>query len=157
RGVVGAAGFEPATWSTQNSRATRLRYAPAASRAVSIHGSVLPSKPRHPVVRSFRERGRAEQESRSLTAAKGRMGNAVADSNAHLLGGATDHLEHGAHRTAGRDQRFRERHCIFGDTRDAPVPPNEDHIEGNIGVLHPEARGLLVTKIEQHALSFRQL
>jgi hypothetical protein len=27
--VVGAAGFEPTTWSTQNSRATRLRYAPA--------------------------------------------------------------------------------------------------------------------------------
>src|ERR687887_1539985 len=27
--LVGAAGFEPATWSTQNSRATRLRYAPA--------------------------------------------------------------------------------------------------------------------------------
>src|SRR5215468_9346866 len=26
--LVGAAGFEPATWSTQNSRATRLRYAP---------------------------------------------------------------------------------------------------------------------------------
>src|SRR6478735_6058498 len=31
RGMVGAAGFEPATWSTQNSRATRLRYAPAAA------------------------------------------------------------------------------------------------------------------------------
>src|SRR3982074_1257011 len=29
RGMVGAAGFEPATWSTQNSRATRTRYAPA--------------------------------------------------------------------------------------------------------------------------------
>src|SRR5262245_15135651 len=27
--MVGAAGFEPATWSTQNSRATRLRYAPS--------------------------------------------------------------------------------------------------------------------------------
>ena len=26
--LVGAAGFEPATWSTQNSRATRLRYTP---------------------------------------------------------------------------------------------------------------------------------
>src|SRR5712671_1481721 len=26
--MVGAAGFEPATWSTQNSRATRLRYTP---------------------------------------------------------------------------------------------------------------------------------
>src|SRR5262249_17588213 len=31
--LVGAAGFEPATWSTQNSRATRLRYAPAPCRA----------------------------------------------------------------------------------------------------------------------------
>src|SRR6266852_6999128 len=33
--LVGAAGFEPATWSTQNSRATRLRYAPPRSRARS--------------------------------------------------------------------------------------------------------------------------
>src|SRR5262249_40634946 len=31
RNLVGAAGFEPATWSTQNSRATRLRYAPSLS------------------------------------------------------------------------------------------------------------------------------
>src|SRR5215468_7699509 len=30
--LVGAAGFEPATWSTQNSRATRLRYTPPAPR-----------------------------------------------------------------------------------------------------------------------------
>src|SRR5499433_3905754 len=44
--MVGAAGFEPATWSTQNSRATRLRYAPAPSRRASIHGSVCASKPR---------------------------------------------------------------------------------------------------------------
>src|SRR6185295_11275938 len=36
RKVVGAAGFEPTTWSTQNSRATRLRYAPVP-RAPSIH------------------------------------------------------------------------------------------------------------------------
>src|SRR5262249_46516735 len=31
--LVGAAGFEPATWSTQNSRATRLRYTPPGPRA----------------------------------------------------------------------------------------------------------------------------
>src|SRR5215510_11448303 len=43
--LVGATGFEPVTWSTQNSRATRLRYAPAPCRA-SIHGSVCASKPR---------------------------------------------------------------------------------------------------------------
>src|ERR1700722_11068854 len=30
--LVGAAGFEPATWSTQNSRATRLRYTPRGCR-----------------------------------------------------------------------------------------------------------------------------
>src|SRR6202521_2843525 len=30
--VVGAPGFEPGTWSTQNSRATRLRYAPPGGR-----------------------------------------------------------------------------------------------------------------------------
>jgi hypothetical protein len=30
--LVGATGFEPVTWSTQNSRATRLRYAPGLSR-----------------------------------------------------------------------------------------------------------------------------
>src|SRR5262245_56207129 len=46
-GLVGAAGFEPATWSTQNSRATRLRYAPAPP--ASIHGSLSPSKPSRPL------------------------------------------------------------------------------------------------------------
>ena len=30
--LVGATGFEPVTWSTQNSRATRLRYAPSSRR-----------------------------------------------------------------------------------------------------------------------------
>src|SRR3954470_17583845 len=33
-GVVGAARFEPATWSTQNSRATRLRYTPEHAAAL---------------------------------------------------------------------------------------------------------------------------
>src|SRR5436190_4660946 len=44
--LVGAAGFEPATWSTQNSRATRLRYAPPnlARTAGSIHASPRASK-----------------------------------------------------------------------------------------------------------------
>src|SRR6266568_1545432 len=44
RAVVGAAGFEPATWSTQNSRATRLRYTPRQVAALSIHASVFSSK-----------------------------------------------------------------------------------------------------------------
>src|SRR5262249_34708491 len=45
--MVGAAGFGPATWSTQNSRRTRLPYAPAACPAAEP-GSVCASKPRPP-------------------------------------------------------------------------------------------------------------
>jgi hypothetical protein len=35
--VVGAAGFEPTTCSTQNCRATRLRYTPIIWETTSIH------------------------------------------------------------------------------------------------------------------------
>src|SRR5947207_14651347 len=38
--LVGAAGFEPATWSTQNSRATRLRYAPPDAAATICPASI---------------------------------------------------------------------------------------------------------------------
>jgi hypothetical protein len=44
-GLVGAAGFEPTTCSTQNCRATRLRYTPNVRRAPSIHASQSASKP----------------------------------------------------------------------------------------------------------------
>lgn len=44
-GLVGAAGFEPTTCSTQNCRATRLRYTPNVQRAPSIHASPSASKP----------------------------------------------------------------------------------------------------------------
>src|SRR6478752_7783859 len=42
--LVGAAGFEPTTCSTQNCRATRLRYTPNVRRAPSIHASQGASK-----------------------------------------------------------------------------------------------------------------
>jgi hypothetical protein len=37
RNLVGAAGFEPTTCSTQNCRATRLRYTPIILEKTSIH------------------------------------------------------------------------------------------------------------------------
>src|ERR1700694_4148567 len=47
--VVGAAGFEPATWSTQNSRATRLRYAPPGVREYApVRYTVLSGPARRP-------------------------------------------------------------------------------------------------------------
>jgi hypothetical protein len=40
--LVGAAGFEPATCSTQNYRATRLRHAPYIALTIGKMGSFLP-------------------------------------------------------------------------------------------------------------------
>src|SRR5467141_1548937 len=42
--LVGAAGFEPTTCSTQNCRATRLRYTPIIWETTSIHASWATSK-----------------------------------------------------------------------------------------------------------------
>src|SRR5262245_66425481 len=42
--LVGATGFEPVTWSTQNSRATRLRYAPSSRRPRYTLRSALASR-----------------------------------------------------------------------------------------------------------------
>src|SRR5215471_12354721 len=127
--VVGAAGFEPATWSTQNSRATRLRYAPAPCRA-SIHGSVCASKPRRAAATSL------------SAVAEDRVPHPVARRDAELLGGAADHF---AHRPTGGHERFRKRHRVLGDAQDAPVAADEDHVERDIGVLHPEAGRLFLT------------
>src|SRR4029077_3755733 len=51
----------------------------------------------------------------------------------------------------------RKRHGVLGDPQDAPVGADEDHIERNVGILHPEAGRLLAVEVEQHALPFRQL
>ena len=40
--VVGAIGFEPTTYGTQNRRATRLRYAPTAHRLAMLFGIEKP-------------------------------------------------------------------------------------------------------------------
>src|SRR5262249_4562175 len=92
-----------------------------------------------------------------LPPAKNSVRHAIARRDAKLLGGATDHLEHRTDRAAGWDERFRERHRVLGNSRNAPIAADEDHVERDIGVLHPEARGLVVAKIEQHALALRQL
>ncbi len=42
--LVGAAGFEPTTCSTQNCRATRLRYTPFFQERASIHAQTAVSK-----------------------------------------------------------------------------------------------------------------
>src|SRR5436190_21046791 len=51
--LVGAAGFEPTTCSTQNCRATRLRYTPIVWETPSIHAYGLSIKVPSPIYRQF--------------------------------------------------------------------------------------------------------
>src|SRR5919198_983565 len=134
--LVGAAGFEPATWSTQNSRATRLRYAP-------------------PSVAAFDTRFDSNQQA-ALAAAKYRMPHAIARGEAEFLRRAADDLEHGPRRTAGADHPRGERFGILGNPQDPSVAADEDHVERNIGVLHPHRYFLLAHEVEQHPAAFRQ-
>src|SRR5215204_5400193 len=82
RSMVGAAGFEPTTWSTQNSRATRLRYAPVMDASIQVSAPT----------------GKA----RELPSAEHRMGDPVARPDPELPRGAADHLQHRPHRRARR-------------------------------------------------------
>src|SRR6266851_2591584 len=76
--LVGAAGFEPTTCSTQNCRATRLRYTPINWETTSIHASWATSK---------------EAGWPSPTVEE-RMSDAVAGFNAVFFGRPRHHLQH---------------------------------------------------------------
>src|ERR1700730_14272663 len=85
------------------------------------------------------------------------MRDAIALRNAELLGRARDHFEHCAYWTARSYERLRKRDRMLGDPQNPTIATDEDHIEWNVGILHPERRRLLAMEVEQHALSFRQL
>src|ERR671931_2911890 len=129
--LVGAAGFEPATWSTQNSRATRLRYAPALS--ARLHGSVCASKLRFVRYSSVASHCRRSPDGslhcEDLAPAEDRVCHPVARRNAKLLGGAGVHFKHCAHRATRGNERFRQRHRVLRNAQDAPVVADEDHVE----------------------------
>src|SRR5712691_4032899 len=140
-GMVGAAGFEPATFCSQSRRATRLRYAPAP--------------PRGPPRYTLRV-GPASYPAAPLTPAEDRMRDPVARRDAELPGGTGDHFEHGARGAARGHQPLRQGLGVFRDPQDAAVGADEDHVERDERVLHPEGEFLVDFEVEQHALAFRQ-
>src|SRR5579885_106975 len=77
--------------------------------------------------------------------------------DAVLAGGAADHFQHSAHRAAGGNDRLRQRLGIFDDAQNTSVAADKNHVERNVGVLHPEAHVLLLPEVEQHALPLRQM
>src|SRR5580698_8023065 len=141
--LVGAAGFEPATCSTQNCRATRLRYTPP----VAACGYIVRPPPA----------SRTARRARSLAFAEDRADDPVARLDAELARRPGDHFEHRAHRSAGRNEAIRFRLGALFDAHDPAVAANEDHIEGDVGIVHPERDRLVMLEVEQHALAFRQL
>ena len=139
--MVGAEGFEPATCSTQNCRATRLRYTPPVAELDSpfAYGQQATA---------FELPAAALSEKRSRDAVAGR--------DAELARSARDDLEDRPDWASRRDQLVRHRFCIFRNANDAPITGDENHVEGDVGVVHPELDRLVVVKIEQHAATVRQ-
>jgi hypothetical protein len=137
--LVGAAGFEPATCSTQNCRATRLRYTPPVAELDSPF--------------AFGQQATAFD----LSATEKRPRDAIAGGNTEFARGAGDDLKHRPYRTSGRDQLVRHRFGIFRNAHHAPIAGDKNHVEGNIGVVHPELDRLVIVEIKQHAAPFRQL
>src|SRR5581483_9239572 len=131
--MVGAAGFEPATFWSQTRRATRLRYAPSGDRALAY------TKPP----------GRGKKPFSPL---KNRKRDFVARRNTKLARRAAGDLEHRQNRASGWNDLGGQRLGVLGNARNGPVAPDEDHVERDVGVLHPEADFLLLVEIEEHAL-----
>src|SRR6201999_721562 len=107
--VVGAAGFEPTTCSTQNCRATRLRYTPIIS------------------INDVDTRLNRDQQGAAAAsmATKKRMRHAVAGRDAVFLRGAGDHFQHPFRQSARRDDLGRERFGVLSDSQDPAVGPDE--------------------------------
>src|SRR5439155_12025895 len=129
--LVGAAGFEPATWSTQNSRATRLRHTPEPRAALRYTLRLGPAS------------------CLLSSAPEDRMHHAITRRDPKFLCGAGDHFEHGPHRPARGDWALGLRLRVRRDPPDAVVGEDKNNVERNGGVLHPETHLLLADEVEQ--------
>jgi hypothetical protein len=103
---------------------------------------------------------RSVQESafsgRISTLAEPGMGDPVAGRNPELARGPRNDLEHAARRRAGGNDVVGFGFGVLGDAQYAAVAADEDHVERNVGVVHPHLDDLIGLELEQHALSFGQ-
>src|SRR6478672_962401 len=86
---------------------------------------------------------------------KDRRSNAVTGRNAKFLRSPADNFKNSADGSVRRDKPGRQRLGVLGYAQNATVTADKNHVERNIGVLHPEADFLLPMEVEQHSLPFR--
>src|SRR5206468_9450561 len=98
----------------------------------------------------FRDYATLAAFSRQLRGRDVAVGHVVTDSQAMLGGKPTVHLEHHPRGVADRDRPKREWLGIRMDADDPPVARDEDHVEGDRRVLHPERVILLGIEEEHH-------
>ena len=138
--LVGAAGFEPTTCSTQNCRATRLRYTPTIWEMMSIHAKGTTSK--------------------ALRRLHGRLKNGCATRSPGAIPYflAVPPITSSTPFASPPDAMILvDRGSVFSAIRRIrPSAPNEDHVERDVGILHPHRHLLLGREIEQHPLPVRQ-
>ena len=73
------------------------------------------------------------------------------------LHGAGGDLQHGLHGFLHADGLQGQRLGVLGHGGDGTVGANEEHVEGDVGVLHPHRNLLLRREVEQHAFAVGQL
>jgi hypothetical protein len=93
---------------------------------------------------------------RSVMAAENRAFDAISGRNAEFARRAGDDFEHRADRSAGGNEPIGERLGIFSNPHNTAVTGDEDHVERNVGVVHPEGDRLILQEVEQHAATLRQ-
>ena len=136
--LVGARGFEPPTSSTQNWRADQTALRPGQPLGTTTHP---------------REQGPLRE---NLLSVKRGVDHPVAAVDAEPGGDAGVHLEHCDHRLGRTDDGGGARRGIAMDVGNTAIARNEQHVEGQEGVAHPERRDILFTEQEQHAGIFGQ-
>ena len=86
---------------------------------------------------------------------KNGVAHLVAGPQADLGGDAAVEFEHRRARTARGDRRLRQRLGAIDDPRHRAVAGDEDHVERDVGVLHPEGDRAVALELEQHAAIHR--
>jgi predicted aspartyl protease len=83
--------------------------------------------------------------------------DAVADLQSQLRRLAAPDLQHRAHRLPGVERFERQRMRTRDDLDDRSLQANEDHVELDVGVLHPHGHDARRCQWKQHSLTGRQV